>query len=100
VVAAGTPEDVLDEVGRWGLQRWGTAARTGCDYVDADLASPVALVLGNEAHGLCGSLDAHLDGILRIPMVAAAESLNVATAASVLCFEAVRQRRSAGGLLP
>ncbi len=96
VVAAGHPQDVLEEVGRWGLQRWGTAARTGRDYADADLTRPAALVLGNEAHGLCGSLDAHLDGMLRIPMVGSAESLNVATAASVLCFEAARQRRSAG----
>ena len=47
--------DVLDEVGRWGLQRWGTAARTGRDYTDADLTGPAALVLGNEAHGLSGS---------------------------------------------
>ena len=30
----------------------GTAARGGVDYTDADLTGPVALVLGNEAHGL------------------------------------------------
>ena len=45
-----------------------------------------------------GSLAAHLDGTLRIPMAGPAESLNVATAASVLCFEAARQRRAAGSL--
>ena len=56
VVAAGDPVEVLDELGRWGLRRWGTAARGGCDYVDADLTAPTALVLGNEAHGLAASL--------------------------------------------
>jgi TrmH family RNA methyltransferase len=100
VVAAGPPGDVLAELGRWGLRRWGTAAQTGCDYVDADLTAPTALVLGNEAHGLAPSLAAHLDGTLRIPMAGPAESLNVATAASVLCFEAARQRRPTRGRAP
>jgi RNA methyltransferase, TrmH family len=100
VVAAGPPGDLLEELGRWGLRRWGTAAGGGCDYVDADLTGPTALVLGNEAHGLAGSLAAHLDGTLCIPMTGPAESLNVATAASVLCFEAARQRRSTTGLPP
>ncbi len=69
VVVAGQPGDVLDELGRWGLRRWGTAAQSGCDYVDADLTAPTALVLGNEAHGLArlarrppGRDPAHPDG--------------------------------------
>jgi len=37
-----------------------------------------------------------VDGCVSIPMAGAAESLNVAIAGSVLCFEAARQRRSAG----
>jgi TrmH family RNA methyltransferase len=97
VVAAGDAVQVLEELGRWGLRRWGTAAQGDCDYVDADLTVPCALVLGNEARGLAASLEPHLDGTLRIPMAGPAESLNVATAASVLCFEAARQRRSLGG---
>ena len=95
VVIAGDGIEVLDEVGRWGLRRWGTAARSGCDYTEVDLVQPTALAVGNEAHGLAKSLDAHLDGTLRIPMAGWADSLNVATAASVLCFEAARQRRAA-----
>ncbi len=94
VAAAGDPVDVLGQLGRWGLHRWGTAARFGCDYAEADLTAPTALVLGNEGRGLAASLAAHLDGTLCIPMAGPAESLNVATAASVLCFEAARQRRN------
>jgi TrmH family RNA methyltransferase len=97
VVAAGDPVDVLEGLRRWGMRRWGTAARDGCDYVDADLTARSALVLGNEARGLAATLAAHLDGTLCIPMAGPAESLNVATAAAVLCFEAARQRRSASG---
>ncbi len=54
---------------------------------------PVALVLGNEAHGLSDTVVAHVDGLISIPMAGSAESLNVAMAGTVLAFEAARQRR-------
>jgi TrmH family RNA methyltransferase len=64
------------------------------------MTGPVALVLGNEAHGLPDHLHDHIDGDLidewvTIPMVGRSESLNVGMAAAVLCFEAARQRRAA-----
>ena len=93
VVAGGDPVAVLERIGGWGMCRLGTAARTGADYATVDLTRKVAFVLGNEANGLSPELDAHLDGCVRIPMAGRAESLNVAVAASVLCFEAARQRR-------
>ncbi len=90
------PEDVLDELGRWGLRRVGAVAAGGRDYTQEDLARPFALVLGNEARGLPDSLGSRLDGCLSIPMAGATESLNVAVAAAVICFEAARQRRAVG----
>jgi TrmH family RNA methyltransferase len=96
VVAGGDAAEVLDEVARWGLRRWGTAARGGRDYAEVDMTGPMALVLGNESHGLGDLLAGHLDGTLTIPMPGPAESLNVAMTAAVLCFEAARQRRLAG----
>jgi RNA methyltransferase, TrmH family len=95
VVAGPDSEEVLDRVGHWGLRRWGAAATGGRDYTEANLAAPVALVVGNESHGLAPAFAARLDGILTIPMTGRAESLNVAAATSVLCFEAARQRRTA-----
>lgn len=86
-------EVALDEAGRRGLRRWATAARGGDDYARADLSGPTALVVGNEAHGLRSSLTGRVDGTLSIPIAGAAESLNVAAAAAILCFEARRQRR-------
>ena len=64
-----------------------------------DLARPTALVFGNEAHGLADPVGRLLDATLRIPMAGQCESLNVASAAAVVCFEAARQRagRAAGG---
>jgi TrmH family RNA methyltransferase len=58
-------------------------------YTDTDLTGPVALVVGNEAHGLPD--DAPVDGWLTIPHAGRAESLNVAMAATVLVFEVARQ---------
>jgi len=59
---------------------------------EVDLAGPVALVLGNEAHGLDQAVRARVDGSVSVPMTGDAESLNVAMAGTVLVFEAQRQR--------
>lgn len=93
VVAGGNAVEVLDQLGGWGLRRLGTASRGGQDYAETDLSCPVALVLGNEAHGLPTALNAVLDGLVTIPMAGQSESLNVGMAAAVLCLEASRQRR-------
>jgi tRNA G18 (ribose-2'-O)-methylase SpoU len=68
----------------------------GEDYTVADLVGSVALVLGNEAHGLPSEASAHIDAYVHIPMVGRSESLNVGMACAVICFEAARQRRLAG----
>jgi TrmH family RNA methyltransferase len=71
----------------------GASAHGGTDYVEVDFRSRVALVLGNEAAGLPEDVTSALDGTVAVPMYGRAESLNVAMAATVLCFEAARQRR-------
>jgi RNA methyltransferase, TrmH family len=73
------------------LPLYGTAMSGGVQYDQADLRGPVALVLGNEAHGVPDDLP--VAQWLSIPHVGRAESLNVAMAAAVLCFEVARQRR-------
>ncbi len=96
VVSGGEPSDVLAVLGERGLNRLAATARDGDDYTTVDLTRPVALVIGNEAHGLPSGLEPVLDGRLTIPMAGRAESLNAGMAAAVLCFEAARQRRSHG----
>ena len=93
VVSGGEAVDVLEQLGRQGLHRLGTVARTGALLDETDLTRRVALVLGNEAHGLPSDVYACLDGHVTIPMVGRSESLNVGMAAAVLCFEVARQRR-------
>ncbi len=76
---------------RQGLAIVGTAPTGGTAYDRCDLQRPLALVLGSEAHGLPARLP--VDDILTIPHAGRAESLNVAMAAAVVCFEVARQRR-------
>lgn len=99
VVSGGDPVAVLERLGGWGLRRLGTTARGGLAYDEADLTRPVAVVLGNEAHGLPEAAEAALDAHVTIPMTGRSESLNVGMAAAVLSFEVARQRRRrvAGG---
>ena len=73
----------------------GTRAHGGVHYDRTDLSGRIALVLGNEAHGLEDALVDRLDGVVSVPIQGKSESLNVGMAAAVLCFEALRQRRQA-----
>lgn len=84
--------DALDVLRDAGRVCFGTRATDGRPYDTVDLTATAAVLLGNEARGLDAALDDRLDGWLSIPMAGAAESLNVAMAGTVLCFEAARQR--------
>jgi len=59
---------------------------------EAELAGPMALVVGSEARGVSEAARAQADEAVAIPMPGGAESLNAAAAAAVLLYEAVRQR--------
>ena len=74
-----------------GLTVLATSSHQGAPYTETDLTGPVAVVVGNEAHGV--PADAPVDGWLTIPHAGPAESLNVAMAATVIAFEVARQRR-------
>ena len=63
------------------------------DLYDVDLTRATAFVFGNEAWGLPEEVEALADEVVRIPIADRTESLNMATAASLFLFEAVRQRR-------
>ena len=61
------------------------------------LGDPVALLIGNEGNGLPTNLAAKADGAITIPCPGPVESLNAAVAASVLLYEAARQRAALSG---
>lgn len=62
-------------------------------YDEEDYRGRVAFLIGNEANGLTEETAKTAHCRIRIPMAGRVESLNAAVAASVLMFEAARQRR-------
>lgn len=72
-----------------GLAIAATAADGEVDLTEAEklLSEPTAWLFGNEAHGLPEELQAQADYRVRIPIRGRAESLNLATAASICLFE-------------
>ena len=68
--------------------------RGGTPLPDLDLRRPTAIVLGGEGSGLPPAAMSAMDETVTIPMRKSVESLNVAIAASLLLYEATRQRQS------
>jgi TrmH family RNA methyltransferase len=86
-------EATLDDVRALPLRR--VAAVVGAErrHTEADLTQPVALLVGPEATGLDEAWRALADETVAIPMRGrTVDSLNAATAAAILLYEAVRQR--------
>lgn len=67
-------------------------------YTEADLRGPAAIAVGAEDEGLSRAWLEQADLAVRIPMRGRVNSLNVATAATLLLYEAVRQRQEDGRL--
>lgn len=74
------------------LHLWLAESGGGTNCWQADLRSPLALVIGGEADGASEEARQAVDDLLNIPMPGQFESLNAAVAAGILLFEIVRQR--------
>jgi 23S rRNA (guanosine2251-2'-O)-methyltransferase len=77
------------EAGFW---VWGADAEADQPYSAIDLSGGVVIVLGGEGKGLRPRVATACDGLMSIPRHGRLDSLNVASAAAVLLFEARRQR--------
>lgn len=88
------PRAALAEAAALGLPSAATVVDEGSAPEQILLDGACLLVLGSEAHGLSADVASAADRTITIPMDGRSESLNVAIAASVLVFEALRQRRA------
>jgi 23S rRNA (guanosine2251-2'-O)-methyltransferase len=77
-----------------GYRVFGLDGRGRRSVFDGDFAGLAAFVLGGETAGVSGDVRGLVDEWVRIPMAGGVESLNVASAAAVLCFELVRRASS------
>lgn len=69
-----------------------TSLDAGKTIFEERLEGSLALVFGNEAHGVSREIISAADLLLKVPIFGQAESLNVASAAAVCIYEALRQR--------
>ncbi len=72
---------------------FGTAAEGSIPMYEADLTGPTAIVVGSEGEGMSRLVQKNCDVTVHIPMKGKITSLNASVAASILLYEAVRQRR-------
>jgi TrmH family RNA methyltransferase len=84
---------VVSELKAHGIALLATSSHKGTSISQADLARPLALMIGNEGAGLPKELLGQADEVMAIPHSVKVESLNAGIAASVVLYEAGRQRR-------
>ncbi|MCX8107869.1 MAG: RNA methyltransferase [Verrucomicrobiae bacterium] len=87
-----TSDRALDWLRRNNLKIVATSPHAEKKYSDEDLRGSIAIVVGTEQYGLSRTWLEVADVQVRIPMLGQADSLNVATATTILLYEAVRQR--------
>ena len=91
--------EAVGELKERGIWTYAAHLEGQCDYDKEDYRRPCAFLIGNEGNGLTKEVADLADKYIRIPMKGQVESLNAAVAASVLMFEAARQRRKTAGCL-
>ena len=84
--------NAMEELKKKGVWIFGTAAEGSIPMYRADLTGPAAIVIGNEGQGMSTLVRKNCDVIVHIPMNGRISSLNASAAASILLYEAVRQR--------
>jgi TrmH family RNA methyltransferase len=77
------------------VQLVGTDEHGDRDVAEVDFTGPALVLVGNETSGLSMAWRDACDHLAQIPMAGAASSINAAMAASIVLYEAARQRRMA-----
>lgn len=86
------PAKAIAEAKAHGFKVIATSVRGKKDYTQVDLTGSVMIIVGNEHVGISKTVSDLSDHLVRIPMKGRVPSLNIAVAASIMLYEAVRQR--------
>jgi TrmH family RNA methyltransferase len=84
---------VLEKAKETGLGIVSSSASSNHDYGNVDYSAGTVIIVGNEHVGISDAVRRASDHVVRIPMLGRLNSLNIAVAAGILLYEAVRQRR-------
>ncbi|HXC44326.1 MAG TPA: RNA methyltransferase [Candidatus Dormibacteraeota bacterium] len=88
-------EEVSEALKRKNVRLIATSSHKGLPIDKADLKTAAAIFFGNEGSGLSRDLMAKMDEFISIPHAQQVESLNAGVAASIVLYEAARQRKNA-----
>lgn len=92
IFSADSDEQILSLLQQLDMKICVAAAGKTDLFSATELDQPLAWIMGSEAHGVSSFWQQAADICIGLPMVANAESLNVASAAAVLIYETARQR--------
>lgn len=92
-VVEATGDETIEFLRKNDIQIVSTTPSATSEYTEVDLTKPIAIVVGTEQLGLSDKWLDQADIKVRIPMLGVADSLNVATATTLMLYEALRQRR-------
>jgi tRNA G18 (ribose-2'-O)-methylase SpoU len=90
------PAIVISDVGELvaaDLSPWATVVAGGVTLGDLETTGPMAVLVGNESHGLDSGVVGACRGVLTIPMAASTESLNAAVAGAIAMYALGGKRR-------
>ena len=91
-VLAASENECFDRLHQSGIVTVAAMAHQALPIQDHDLSKSIALIIGTEGSGLSEELAARCNARVTIPCPGPVESLNAAIAASILLYEASRQR--------
>lgn len=92
-IAVGTTQEIIDYLQKHHIRLYCATLQEAEPYYTKDFKQPTAIVVGTEATGITDEFREQSHGNIIIPMQGEIDSMNVSVAASVLIFEAKRQRR-------
>lgn len=90
-----TTAELRPWLARHGIRTVAATPHTDLTYFEADLTGPLGVLMGSEQLGLGEEWMTGADLKVKIPMLGQADSLNVASACTLVLYEAVRQRKYA-----
>jgi RNA methyltransferase, TrmH family len=93
-VLEASSEETLAFLKKHHIQTVAATPHATLEFTQANLNVPLAILVGTEQYGLTEFWMNHADIGVRIPMLGVADSLNVASATTLMLYEALRQRRS------
>lgn len=91
------PEPCIDRLREEGRRLYVTALEADKTFDEVEVATPAAVVFGNEKDGVSPAMREAADETFRVEMPGFAQSFNISVGAALVLYELYKRRRDAGG---